>query len=131
MVEEEEEEEGGGEGGRGEGGQYLMLRIRPVITVMEIQVDTGASRRNPLGEVDIVGQVIVAIFHPHTLTDRVDTVIGQDSFQGLGLPGQVLVGNASLFFDEDRRDVRTAVGEGGVGQKGKSRNKVGEEHFDR
>lgn len=114
-----------------EEGIYLMFRIRPIITVMEIQVDTGACRRNPLGQVDIVGQVIVAVFHPHALPDRVDSIISQDGFQGLGLSGQILVGNAGLFFNEDRRDIRTLVGEGGVSQKGKRRKKVGEEHFDR
>ena len=67
----------------------LILRIRPCITIMQIQINAHASIPRPLRELNIILQVVdpVSGIHPDALPDGVDAVVREDGLQRLGLSG--------------------------------------------
>ena len=57
-----------------------MTRIGPGITEMQVQIRRHTLRLHPLGQLDIIVQIIrpVTRVDPHALADRVDPTVSQD-----------------------------------------------------
>ena len=78
-----------------------MRRIGPGVTEEDIEVHSQTGSLRTFGELEVVGEVVVAIggIVPETLADGVDAVVFQDGFERFGLPVGVDVVFAFSFFD--------------------------------
>lgn len=81
-----------------------MRGVCPSVAEVKIDINTQPSVLRPLGQVDVIGQVVCAPggIHPHPLADRVDTAVSENVLDGLGSTVHVLVRDASLFFHRYR-----------------------------
>lgn len=80
-------------------GTYLILRIRPSITIMQIQINAHPRILHPLRELNIILQIVdpVGWVDPYALPDGVGAVVCEDGFQRLRFSGEVFVGCAGFF----------------------------------
>lgn len=94
-----------------------MTRIRPTLTIMQIEKNRHPSILHALRQLDVVVEVIHAVggIDPDALADGVHAIVCEDGFEGLGFAGEVLVALTAGFEGEEGGDVGAFVGEGGGG----------------
>jgi hypothetical protein len=80
----------------------LFARIRPVVGIVEIEVDLQTGGFCTLGESDVVVEVLFAIagIDPYALADGVHAAGFENGLEGLGLAGGILVRFSGFFFNE-------------------------------